>query len=100
MASVTSIVMKLDNGMYRTLDLRRIRSMYILGKPPDDAIIHGEGDGDLVSAETSTPDWDWQGWSTGTRGGNGNGNGNGDPPPPPNCYWVNGVLVCNGEPPP
>jgi hypothetical protein len=87
--------MKLDNGMYRALDLKRIRSMYILGKPPSDATIHEEGDGDLVSAETNTPDWDWQGWSTGTRGGNGNG---GDPPPV--CYWVNGVLICNGEPPP
>ena len=95
MAKVKSIVFELDDGRYRTVDFARIRCIYVDGSPPD-AIIHSSGDGGLISRPSDLPDWEWPHDTKSMLSGSGNlEDGNGDPPV---CYWVDGVLICNGEP--
>jgi hypothetical protein len=86
MARVTSIVLKLDNGMYRTIDLERVGTIYLKDKPAKAQVLDGE---DWVSAESPVPEWDWKGETL-----------RGETPPSDDdddgqfCYYVNGVLVC------
>ena len=42
------MVVLLDDGTYRTIDVARLRSAYVRGLPPEHAVLHS-GDGGLVS---------------------------------------------------
>jgi hypothetical protein len=83
MAQVVSIVLKLDNGKYRTVHMDRARSIYIRSKPPEHA--HMEpGLGDTVGPQTDAPEWDpW----TATRGGDNGDDG-------PTCFEIDGIIIC------
>lgn len=99
MPRIRSMVVLLDDGTYRTLDVTRLRSMYLHGLPPEKAILNGgegDDDGKLVSPPADRPQWDFFDGKAEplsaprTRGGNG-GEEDGDPP---NCYYVDGIWIC------
>jgi hypothetical protein len=97
MPRIRSMVVLLDDGTYRTIDVARLRSAYVHGLPPEHAVLHS-GDGGLVSPPAKAPEWDWfdgkaaagasvepAAEETQTRGGNGD---------PPVCFYVDGTWIC------
>jgi hypothetical protein len=96
MARITSMVVKLDNGKYRTIKLHKVKSIYADQKYLCDGNIE-PGHGDVAGPETDKPDFkeeaDWEALdSQDNESGDSTNNGNGGTPP--NCYWLDGVLVC------
>jgi hypothetical protein len=86
------MVVKLDNGKYRSIELSKVKSIftdpnYVCGGTIEPGPERG------VGPETDKPDWapELPKESVTTGGGNGDGEDNGDDPI---CVWVNGVIVC------
>jgi hypothetical protein len=96
MPRIRSMVVLLDDGTYRSIDVGRLRSVYIHGLPPKQAMLEG-GDGDLASPPSEKPQWDFFNGKAEpvaapmTRGG---GGGDGEDGDPPTCFYVDGVWVC------
>jgi hypothetical protein len=97
MSRIVSIVVRLDNGKYRALDLSKVRSIHIdptYASPPADT---SEDEGGLAGPETDAPDFSptASASETTTRSAStAEADGDNGDPPGPNCYWVNGAWIC------
>jgi hypothetical protein len=89
MPRITSMVVKLDNGKYRTIKLHKVRSIYTA----EEYICNGKvepGEDDVAGPETDKPEFTEETEKESFEGG-GEAEDNGDPP---NCHFINGVWVC------
>ena len=90
MARITAIVVKLDNGMYRRLDLSKIKALYTDEQSMCAGTIQ-PGEGGMAGPETREPDFSEDPIpATASPPPTTRSNGNG-----PNCYVVNGTIVCD-----
>jgi len=98
MSRIVSMVVKLDNGKYRAIDLSKVRSIHI---DPNYRQPAGTGDeGEPAGPEMDSPDFSPTASapeatrSTLAAAENGGGDDPPGPPPGPNCYWINGAWIC------
>jgi hypothetical protein len=101
MARVKSIVVELTNGRFRTIHLDRARSIYI-GHTPHGRYRARAGEGGMVGPETDRPHFEAgdielkvedKGANCGTARGAALTDDGDDGP---QCYFVNGVWICDG----
>jgi hypothetical protein len=91
MANVISMVVKLDNGTYRTIKLHKVKSIYTAKEYLCNGTIQ-EGEDDVAGPPTEKPVFDdGENGQTRVDGGDEEDGGNGQPP---FCYWVDGMLIC------
>ena len=92
MGRVTAIVVKLDNGKYRRLNLRKIKSIYT-----DAAYICAgtmeSGEGGVAGPETEQPDFAPTAESADASSPGLAASGE-DGDAGPECFLINGVWVC------
>lgn len=91
MSRITAIVVMLDNGKYRRLNLEKIKSIYTDAKYICSGTMQ-EGEDDVAGPESDKPDFSPSDTARTTRsataasGEDGNGG--------PNCFLIDGVWIC------
>jgi hypothetical protein len=92
MARVISMVVKLDDGRYRTIKLHKVKAIYTDQQYMCAGTIES-GEDDVAGPPTDKPEFTDGGTEKSFTNGD-DGGGEGDDGDGPHCFWLDGVLVC------